>query len=222
MTKLNHYTQGPHSGGHPSQLIVLLHGYGSNGRDLISLAPYWQDAVPEALFASPDAPFPCEAGMANENMRQWFSLAEYTPEKLREGAEQAAPILNEYLDDLLKEHSLTDENLTLVGFSQGTMMSLYVGPRRKGKISGILGYSGAFVGENELKTQNKPPIHLIHGESDTVVPVTAYHQTRDIFLKNGFSVTGHTTPHLDHSIDGEGIESGADFLSKITNDNNSL
>lgn len=219
MAKLNHFTHGPHSKGHPSQLIVLLHGYGSNGRDLISLAPYWQNAAPEALFTSPDAPFRCEAGGGGY---QWFSLAEYTPEKLLEGAQQAAPILNQYLDDLLEEHSLTDENLTLVGFSQGTMLSLYVGPRRKGKISGILGYSGALIGEEDLKAQNKPPIHLIHGESDEVVPVAAYHHTHDTLIKNGFSVTGHTTPNLGHSIDGEGIESGADFLSKTVNDNNSL
>lgn len=213
MTKLNHYVKETHSGHAPTHLVVLLHGYGSNGRDLISLAPYWQPAVPEALFVSPDAPFPCEMGGGGF---QWFSLADRAPEKMLAGVQTATKILDEYIEELLKEYDLTDENLILVGFSQGTMMGLYAGPRRKQKILGILGYSGALIGEEDLDAQNKPPIHLIHGESDEVVPVSAYHHAHDTLLKNGFSVTGHTTPGLGHSIDGEGIESGSDFLSKIT------
>lgn len=213
MTKLNHYTQNPASGGDPKQIIVLLHGYGSNGQDLISLAPYWAPAVPNAVFVSPDAPFPCEAGMG----KQWFSLMEYTPEKLLEGAREAAPILDAYLDDLLKEYGLTDGSLALVGFSQGTMMSLYNAPRRKRQIAGVLGYSGALIGAEELGQGTKPLIHLIHGENDSVVPVASYHKAVKSLTQNGFSVSGHTTPMLEHSIDGEGIESGAKFLKKIFN-----
>lgn len=211
MTKLNHYTHGPHSEHKPERIIILLHGYGSNGRDLISLAPYWQDAVPEALFVSPDSPFPCEMGGGGF---QWFSLTDRAPEKMLEGVQKAAEVLDEYIDELLKEYELSDAELFLVGFSQGTMLSLYVGPRRKQKILGILGYSGALIGEEGLDTQKKPPIHLIHGESDDVVPVTAYHHAHDVLKEKGFSITGHTTPRLGHSIDGEGIESGAEFLSK--------
>lgn len=214
MATLNHYTKEPRSGGQAKHLIVLLHGYGSNGRDLISLAPYWQDAVPDALFTSPDAPFPCEMGGAGF---QWFSLAEYTPAKLLEGTQKAAPLLNVYLDELLKEHNLSDANLALVGFSQGSMMSLYVGPRRKEKIAGILAYSGALIGEADLGGFHKPPIHIIHGESDDVVPVTAYHHALKALTQNGLTVTGHTSPHLGHSIDSDGIESGAAFLAKTAN-----
>jgi len=215
MTTLNHYTQKSASGGEPKQIIVLLHGYGSNGRDLISLAPYWQKAAPDALFASPDAPFPCE--MSPHAGFQWFSLAEYTPEKLLAGTEEAAPKLDAYLDELLKEYDLSDDKLALVGFSQGTMMSLYAGPRRKGKIAGILGYSGALIGAEGLNGQNKPPIHLVHGENDSVVPVVAYHTARKILLEKGFDVSGHSTAGLEHSIDEKGIESGAKFLAEIVN-----
>ncbi len=221
MTKLNHYTQNPKSGGKPKQIIALLHGYGSNGRDLISLAPYWQEAAPDALFISPDAPFSCEMGEgANENMRQWFSLMERTPEKYLEGVNQARPILDTYLDEALDAHGLTDRELILVGFSQGTMMSLYTGLRRKGKIAGILGYSGSLIGAEELNEDgiNKPPIRLIHGESDDVVTIDKYHHAVKNLTENGFDVSGHTTPNLTHSIDGAGVESGSKFISKIVND----
>ena len=145
---------------------------------------------------------------------QWFPLTDRTPEKMLEGVQKATPLLDQYIDDLLKEHNLTDKDLFLVGFSQGTMMSLYTGPRRKGKIAGILGYSGALIGEDDLNTQNKPPIYLVHGEADDVVPVAAYHRACTVLKENGFPITGHTTPNLPHSIDSRGIESGADFLSK--------
>ena len=217
MTNLNHYTQNPKSGGKPKQIIALLHGYGSNGRDLISLAPYWADAAPDALFISPDAPFPCEMGGGG---RQWFSLAERTPKKYLAGVNQARPLLDAYLDEALDMHGLTDKELILVGFSQGTMMSLYAGPRRKGKIAGILGYSGALIGAEELNggSINKPPIRLIHGESDDVVILDKYHHAVKHLTDNGFDVSGHTTPNLTHSIDGAGIESGSKFISKIVND----
>jgi len=216
MKDLKFYTHPPASGLKPKQLIVLLHGYGSNGQDLISLAPYWQGAVPNAIFISPDAPFACEMA-PSPTMRQWFSLAEYTPDKLLEGTEQAEPHLQRFIDQQLEEHNLSDEALALVGFSQGTMMSLYSGPRRKGQIAGILGYSGALIGGESLGNHNKPPVHLIHGENDSVVPVEAYHKAYKVLHEKGFKVGGHTTTGLGHSIDESGIKSGSDFLSKILN-----
>lgn len=212
MNDLNHYTQKPASGNKPKKIIVLLHGYGSNGRDLISLAPYWAPAVPDAIFVSPDAPFICEMGGGGF---QWFSLAEYTPAKLLEGAQTAHPVLDNYLDKLLVEYGLNDADMALVGFSQGTMMSLYTGPRRQKQLAGILGYSGALVGDEDLEGATQPPIRLIHGENDSVVPVMAYHQAVKSLTQKGFSLSGHTTPMLEHSIDGEGIESGSDFLGEV-------
>lgn len=210
---MNHYEQKPASGGKQKQIIVLLHGYGSNGQDLISLAPYWAPAAPDAVFISPDAPFPCEAGFGH----QWFSLAEYTPQKLLEGAQQAHPILDNYLDKLLKTYELTADKMMLVGFSQGTMMSLYTGLRRKEALAGVLGYSGALIGLDDVDNENKPPIRLIHGENDSVVPVAAYHKATEELQSKGYNVSGHTSPHLEHSIDEKGIESGLEFISKNLN-----
>ena len=202
----------PKSGKPPSNMVVLLHGYGSNGQDLISLAPYFQKNLPNTVFLSPNAPFPCE--IMPESGFQWFSLGEYTPEKLLEGSKQAAPLLNTFIDEQLEAYNLTADKLALVGFSQGTMMSLYVAPRRNPRIAGVLGYSGALTGEANLPEGNLP-IHLIHGESDSVVPVQAYHKAKVFLEQAGYPVTGHTTAYLDHSIDEQGIESGADFLEKV-------
>ena len=211
MVELNHYIQDPYQGKIIKQVIVLLHGYGSNGRDLISLAPYWKQSAPNAAFVSPDAPFPCETGIGY----QWFSLAPRTQEEYLADIEETHDILNDYLDKVLREHGLEDHHLALVGFSQGTMMSLYTGPRRKGRIAGILGYSGNIIGEETLKTYNRPPVHLIHGEADSVVPIDSYHKTVKLLKRKGFRVSGYTTPELEHSIDSQGIESGAEFISEI-------
>ena len=212
---LNAYTHPPQSGAKPKQIIVLLHGYGSNGRDLISLAPYWQDAVPDAIFVSPDAPFPCELSPASGF--QWFSFLDRTPETLLKEVQKVAPLLNKFLDSQLKKYDLDDSKLALVGFSQGTMTSLYVAPRRQHKMAGVLGYSGALIGGEALGEEgiHKLPMRLIHGEADSVVPVTAYHEARRVLEEKGFEVSGHTTAYLDHSIDGEGIESGAAFLGTL-------
>lgn len=210
----NTYTHGPKSGGAPKRLVVLLHGLGANGQDLLSLAPYWEHALPDTLFAAPDAPFPCD--MAPVGF-QWFSLQDWSDAAMRRGVEEAAPLLQAYLDQLLDAHNLGDKDLALVGFSQGTMMSLYTGPRRAHKIAGILGYSGRLIGAEGLAGAviQKPPIHLIHGEADPIVPVSAYAQAFEKLQENGFDVTGHTTPGLPHGIDQEGIENGLTFLRRI-------
>lgn len=211
--RLKTYARPPQSGGKPRQIVLSLHGLGSNGMDLLSLAPYWSAQLRDAVFVSPDAPFPCDMAPVGY---QWFSLQEWTPESMLKGVEDATPILNGYIDQLLQHYDLEDKDLALVGFSQGTMMSLYAGPRRTKKIAGILGYSGALIGEAGLKEAfiQKPPVHLIHGEADQVVPVSAYHHAMEILTDAGFPVSGHTTPYLPHSIDDDGIESGLSFLMK--------
>ena len=214
MTKFRDYRIGPKSGGKPKQIILLLHGLGSNGQDLIGLAPYWASAVPDAIFISPDAPFSCDMAPVGY---QWFSLQSRDPQDMRQGVQQAEPLLNGYIDMLLEEFSLEAKDIALVGFSQGTMMSLYVAPRRKDCVAGVLGYSGALLGGDELggKDIQKMPVCLIHGEADDVVPVAAWYATKETLSQHGFRVTGHTTPGLTHSIDEKGIEEGAGFLMQI-------
>lgn len=220
---LNSYTRKPLSGQSPKQVVVLLHGYGSNGQDLISLVPYLQRALPDTVFISPDAPEPCEIAPAQGF--QWFSLMGDNhdieelqvkdPAKYLIGIHRAKPILDDYLDEVLIEYGLANENLALVGFSQGAMMSLHVGPRRVGKIAGVLSYSGALIDSDGLEKSNKIPVRLIHGEVDDVVPVESYFEAKRKLENLGFPVSGHTTKHLGHGIDNDGIESGADFLQSI-------
>ncbi|MEM6781108.1 MAG: dienelactone hydrolase family protein [Pseudomonadota bacterium] len=217
MSELNTYKQDPLSGGDPKQIVFLLHGLGSNGQDLISLAPYFGQAVPDAVFLSPDAPFPCDMAPGMMNSYQWFSLQSRDQKDMEEGAENAFPILNNYIDSMLQYYDLKDENAVLCGFSQGCMMSLYTAPRRNKPIAGVLGYSGALVGEEGLKSSDiqKMPIHLIHGEADDVVPVVAHRHASAHLTRAGYDVSGHTTPHLTHSIDEQGIASGAAFLKSV-------
>src|SRR6516164_2823431 len=120
-------SQPPASGGKPRHLVVLLHGYGSDGNDLIGLAPHWARVLPAAEFLSPHAPFPCEMGPFG---RQWFSFADRTPETILAGTRAAAAILDAFLDEALAARGLSERDLALVGFSQGTMMALYVALRR--------------------------------------------------------------------------------------------
>jgi phospholipase/carboxylesterase len=218
MSALKTYTHSLVSGEKPDSMVVMLHGLGANGQDLIGLARYWERALPRTVFVSPDAPFPCDMSPEwMENSFQWFSLRDWSPVSIEKGVKAAEPILNEYIDKMRDHYDLKDEKVALVGFSQGTMMSLYAAPRRKEKIAGIVGYSGALVGGDGLSGAGiqKPPVLLVHGEADSVVPVSAYRDARQILAQNGFSVSGHTTPGLDHSIDDEGIEAAADFLQQV-------
>lgn len=209
----NFYEHQPASGAKPKQMVMLLHGLGADGRDLLSLAPLWARDLPDAVFISPDAPFHCDMAPMGY---QWFSLQEWTAESILKGVQAAAPILENFIDSQLEKYGLGADKLALVGFSQGTMMSLYFAPRYPKKIAGVLGYSGALTGGEDLTApHHRIPVHLIHGEADTVVPISAYRHARATLEKAGFVVTGHTTPGLMHGIDDKGLQAGASFLKLL-------
>lgn len=212
--KLNSHTHGPASGGAPKQLVILLHGLGADGQDLIGLAPIFAQLLPDAVFVAPDAPFPCDMAPYG---RQWFSLQSRDAQSILNGVQQANPILQAYIDLQLAKYHLTDADIALIGFSQGTMMSLYAGPRRPTKIAGILGYSGALVWEGDVQPETLPvpPIHLIHGDADEVVPFSAFHKAMGYFQQAGIEATGEVMPGLGHGIDEQGIKSGAQFLKRV-------
>ena len=206
--------QEPASGGAPRQLVVLLHGVGADGSDLIGLASYWAELLPEAEFLSPDAPFPCDMAPFG---RQWFSLQDRSPPAILAGVRATAPILDAFLDDALAARGLDDSSLALVGFSQGTMMSLYVGLRRATAPAGIIGYSGALIGANDLphEIRVRPPVLLVHGEADEVVSPRALPAAVKALEAAGVPVDSLTRPDLGHGIDEVGLREGGAFLRRV-------
>ena len=197
----------------PESLEILLHGIGSNGQDLISLAPMWANDLPNTVFVSPDAPFECDMSPPGyPNSFQWFSLQNRDPHLVLDGVQRAQPISDSFITEQIETYNVAPEKVVLVGFSQGTMMSLYTAPRYPEQLGGVLGYSGALVGNIE---GNKLPICLVHGEADDVVPLSSYRYARGKLIGAGYRVSGHTTPGLAHSIDQAGIDAGAVFLQDI-------
>ncbi len=213
----NFYEQLPKSG-KPKQMVIMLHGVGSNGRDLISLSPYLAKYIPDAVFVSPDAPFPCD--MVPEgypDAYQWFSLQNRDPHVMLDGVKNVFPLVEEFVTAQAQRHNISLDKVALLGFSQGTMTSLHVAPRLKENIAGVLGYSGALLwdvkaDENKL---HKMPICLIHGEADDVVPVAAWRYAKQTLSQHGFKVSGHTSAGLTHSIDEQGISVGGEFLKSL-------
>lgn len=204
----------PLSGQPPKSLVILIHGYGSNGDDLIGLVPAVQPALPDTVFVSPNAPQRMDH-MASAY--QWWPINSFSMAERAAGARAAGPILDAFIDQELERYGLTEDRLALVGFSQGTMMSLHVGPRREKPIAGILGYSGMVVDEEGLKAElkSKPPVLLVHGDADPVVPFQAFHHAGSTLQALGFEVFGYAAPGVQHSIDNEGLRLGRDFLVKV-------
>jgi len=201
----------PASGGPARSLVILLHGYGSNGADLIDLAPYWAAALPDTLFLAPDAPQPCDGVPYG---RQWWPLTSLTPAARAAGVRVSAPALHAYVDAQLATHGLSEDKVALVGFSQGTMMALHVGPRRARSLAGIIGFSGMLADPDELAAEvvTRPPVLLVHGDRDEVLPVEALHQAESGLQDLDFDVASHISPGLGHSIDEAGLQLGARFL----------
>lgn len=209
------------------QAVILLHGYGADGNDLIDLAPWLARFLPETVFYSPHAPEPCEMAPSG---RQWFSLASYDPEMMRrnpdtmspvyarllEGTRKTAPDLDRFIDSIAETERLPPERIALVGFSQGTMMALHVSLRRKDPLAGIVGFSGALVGPEILTEEISacPSVLLVHGNADTVVPYPAMEMARNTLLNHSVDVTTVTCPGLGHGIDENGLHQAAHFLRK--------
>ena len=206
-------TSPPSSGASPRSIVIFLHGYGSNGEDLIGLAAYWRAALPDTLFLAPDAPQPCPGAPGG---RQWWPLTSLTPQARAAGVRISAPALNAYIDAQLAAHGLPEDRLALVGFSQGTMMALHVGPRRAKSLAGIIGYSGMLADPDALADEvvSKPPVLLVHGDADEVLPVATLHQAHSQLQALGFEVDTHVSHGLGHSLDDQGLQLGARFLSR--------
>lgn len=198
----------------PTSMVILLHGYGANGQDLLGLGEEWKAAFPNTVFIAPDAPHACEMSPFGF---QWFSLGDWSPMSMAAGARNIAPWVNEFIDAQLKQYNVREENLVLCGFSQGTMLAIYIALRRAKKVAGLLGYSGALICTeewNELNLQ-KPEICLIHGIADNVVPVAAYYHAAQMLDQYGFPFDGHVLHGLMHGINDYGLQLGRDFLKRV-------
>ncbi len=203
---------GPAAGGRPEQAVVFLHGVGADGNDLIGLAAPFQRVLPGAVFISPHAPFPFD--MAPQG-RQWFSIQDL---RVRlDGVRRAAPLLDAFIDQVLEAHGLGAGRLALAGFSQGTMMALHVGLRRAAPVACILGYSGMLVGPERLAAEirSRPPVMLVHGDADPVVPFSSLGLAVGTLQANGLEVASHVCPRMGHGIDEEGLRLGMDFLGRV-------
>jgi len=196
----------------PAQgLVVLCHGVGANGRDLIGLAPHWGASLPHLAFTAPDAPEPYAQAPVG---RQWYDLTDRTPARMEAGAARARPWLDSFIDAELARLGLAPNAYALVGFSQGAMMALYAGLRRAVPPRAILAFSGALLAPGRLAEQrtNAAPVLLVHGEADEVVPAALSRSAEQALRAEGIPVESLFRPGLGHGIDDAGLAAGAAFL----------
>lgn len=197
------------------QLVVLLHGYGADGKDLIEIGRQMQPILPDAAFVAPNAPEPCaQAPMG----RQWFPLTMRDPNERWTGVNAAAPALDAFLDAELGRHGLDAGKLALVGFSQGTMMALHVGLRRRRTVAAIVGLSGLLVGPEHLAStpavQSPPPVLLTHGSDDDIIPADALFMGAEELGMAGIPCQWHLSSGVGHGIDGGALTHAALFLAR--------
>ncbi len=201
----------PKSGAAPKQLMVLLHGYGADGRDLLSLGWQWGELWPDMLFVSPNAPEICEQ---NPGGFQWFPLKVDRIAGRIEGAANARPVIVNFLIDLWAQTGISPRDTVLVGFSQGAMMALHVGTSLDQQLAGIVAFSGAFMPADGFEAGKfaKPPVALIHGDRDQVVEPQLSRDAAELLIANGFDVSLHFSKGAGHGIASDALEFATAFL----------
>jgi phospholipase/carboxylesterase len=216
MTKLSGPMLAPANGQAPDSAVVLLHGYGSNGDDLISLAPYWKQVLPGALFVSPNAPQ--ALGMGGY---QWFPI-DWTGDRLasrQTGVIATRPVLVDFLTDLWSQTGVSPDRTVLAGFSQGAMMALHAGTSLPSDqtLMGVIGFSGAFLPPEGFGggTLAKPPICLIHGDMDDVVDPNESADANSLLTNSGFAVDYHVSRGVGHGIAPDGLAFATSFLERV-------
>lgn len=210
MTDLPSLIHAPLAGGPPKHLVVLLHGLGAEGADLIDLAPVLARSLPNALFVAPDAPSPCDMAPFG---RQWFSLQSRAPADMAAAISAAGPVLQAFLAGLLERHGLPAGAMALVGFSQGAMMALHAGLRMDPPPAALVGFSGRFVeAAAPASPPARPPVLLVHGDADDVVPYAEMAAAETALARRSVPVECIARPGLGHGIDPPGLAAATAFL----------
>lgn len=209
-TTLSGPSFGPASGGKPDSLVVLIHGYGADGEDLLSLGRSWASLLPHTLFVAPHGPLVCEV---NPSGNQWFGLTDWEPSRILKDIQGLTPELNRYIDDLLKTNGIPSNKLALVGFSQGSMIALHVALHRP-QCAGVVAYSGAFLHSPHELIIARPSVLLVHGTEDQVLPASGSQNAEEILKALGVPVQLSLLPDLSHGIDGRALGMGGAFLKE--------
>ncbi len=201
--------------GKGTSVVVFLHGYGANGADLLGLADPLAPHLPDTVFIAPDAPEKCPA--AGPAGYQWFPIPWIdgsSEQAAKDGMRRASDDLNAFLDKVLKDEGLTADRMVLFGFSQGTMMALHVAPRRPEPVACIVGFSGRLLAPERLRNavRSRPPILLVHGDEDDVVPLQALPETADALVDAGFEVYTHISKGTGHGIAPDGLGAALNFI----------
>ena len=203
----------PLSKNKPQQAIVLCHGYGGDSRNISTLAIHWQRFLPETIFLCPNAPEICKV---NPQGYQWFDLSSDQEEVILEKSLEAEEKLNTFLDQVLDNFQLEPNNLALVGFSQGCMMSIQIALKKKEQINCLVGYSGKVINQKHLSDNinSKPKIFLMHGANDTLVSPTHLLEAKEYLVKHGLKIKTKMFKDCEHSISVKGTSLGLGFLRK--------
>lgn len=214
MVELDGPRRKPRHGGNPDLLVVLCHGRGADGDDLIHLAGVWSQVLPHAAFVAPDAP---DGSGTGNGGREWWDLSDRSPAALAAGVVRAAGILDRFVDAELARLGLPPDAVALAGFSQGAMTALHLGLTRTPRPRAVIGLSGALLvpPPQARAADTFPPVLLVHGEDDFVVPVAATRMAEQMLRAAGVAVQAHYLPGLGHGIGPEGLALGGDFLARV-------
>ena len=213
---LNTIVLEPSNKNKPKNAVILCHGYGGDGKDISILANYWKAHLPETIFICPDAPETCAASPTGF---QWFDLLDQTAEQVLSKSLVAEIKLNKLIDEVKEKNNLLAENIALGGFSQGSMIALQTGIKRKDKINSVIGYSGRIISTSHLEKNiiSRPNIILMHGDSDQIVPIESLLEAKEFFNNNKYPIETKIFKNCEHRIPTEGSSLGLQFIKKQFN-----
>ena len=210
---LNSVIINPSSKSSPKNAVILCHGYGGDGNDISILANYWKNFLPDTMFVCPDAPEVCKV---NPSGFQWFDLMDQTDDEILSKSLIAEKKLDNFINEVTSQNKLSLNDIALVGFSQGCMISLQTALKKRDKIKCLIGYSGKILNIKHLNQNinSKPEIFLMHGDKDAVVPINFLLEAKEFFNKNNYIIQTKIFKNCEHRIPTEGSSLGLEFLKK--------